>query len=120
MPTVVRRLTALVATPRLGDPSAALLAILGDLCARFGWRRGESTLYRLARRVEFRTGARLAAAGRDALIAAGDGFVIELARDILGRVMKTQYEFTCTNCGHVATEPLWLCPRCNKLDTFNA
>jgi GT2 family glycosyltransferase len=65
MPTVVRRLTALVATPRLGDPSAALLAILGDLCARFGWRRGESTLYRLARRVEFRTGARLAAAGRD-------------------------------------------------------
>ncbi|HEY3294864.1 MAG TPA: tetratricopeptide repeat protein [bacterium] len=48
------------------------------------------------------------------------GHVMELARDILSRVMKTQYEFSCSNCGHVATEPLWLCPRCNKLDTFNA
>lgn len=48
------------------------------------------------------------------------GHVMELARDILSRVMKTQYEFSCTSCGHVATEPLWLCPHCNKLDTFNA
>jgi lipopolysaccharide biosynthesis regulator YciM len=48
------------------------------------------------------------------------GHVMELARDLLGRVMKAQYEFTCTNCGHVATEPLWLCPQCNQLDTFNA
>jgi lipopolysaccharide biosynthesis regulator YciM len=48
------------------------------------------------------------------------GHVLELARDILSRVMKAQYEFTCSNCGFVATEPLWLCPHCNKLDTFNA
>lgn len=65
LPTVVRRLTALVATPRLGDQSAALLASLGDLCGHFGWRLGMSTLYRLARRVELRTGAALAKAGRD-------------------------------------------------------
>lgn len=45
--------------------------------------------------------------------------VMDLARDVLSRVMKTQYEFTCSNCGHVAVEPEWHCPRCNKLDTFN-
>ncbi|MDD5087848.1 MAG: tetratricopeptide repeat protein [bacterium] len=46
--------------------------------------------------------------------------VLELARELLSRVMKEEYEFTCSNCGHVAREPLWLCPRCNKLDTFHA
>lgn len=45
--------------------------------------------------------------------------VLELARDILSRVMKEEYEFTCSDCGHVTREPLWLCPRCNKLDTFH-
>jgi lipopolysaccharide assembly protein B len=45
--------------------------------------------------------------------------VLELAREILTRVMKQQYEFNCSACGFVATGPLWLCPRCNKLDTFN-
>ena len=66
LPTAVRRLTALVATPRLGDTSAALLATLGDVFARVGWSRGESISYRLARRVELRTGAALAMAGRAA------------------------------------------------------
>jgi len=46
--------------------------------------------------------------------------VLELARDILARVMKAQYEFKCSGCGYEAQEPLWLCPRCGKLDTFNA
>jgi len=45
--------------------------------------------------------------------------VLDLARDILARVMKAQYEYTCSSCGHVAGEPLWLCPRCNKVETFN-
>lgn len=47
------------------------------------------------------------------------GRVIELTRDILARVMKTQYEFTCSSCGYVAHEPLWFCPRCSKLDSFH-
>ncbi|MFZ5433401.1 MAG: tetratricopeptide repeat protein [Calditrichota bacterium] len=47
------------------------------------------------------------------------GRVLELVREVLSRVMKEQYEFTCSNCGHKAGEPLWLCPRCNKLDTFH-
>lgn len=47
------------------------------------------------------------------------GRAMEIARDILMRVMKTQYEFTCAGCGYVAAEPMWLCPRCQKLDTFN-
>jgi lipopolysaccharide assembly protein B len=46
--------------------------------------------------------------------------VMTLARDVLARVMTTQYEFSCANCGFVASEPAWLCPKCNKLDTFNA
>ncbi len=65
LPTAIRGLATLVATPRFGDRSAELLAALGDLFARFGWTRGESNAYRLARRVEFRTGAALARAGRD-------------------------------------------------------
>lgn len=47
------------------------------------------------------------------------GKVVDLARDVLQRVMKAQYEFTCSHCGHVVNEPTWLCPRCQKLDTFN-
>jgi glycosyltransferase involved in cell wall biosynthesis len=65
MPAALRRLTALVATPRLGDASAAFLATIGDLFAYSGWSRGELTSYRLARRVELRTGAALAKAGRN-------------------------------------------------------
>ncbi|MBU0507388.1 tetratricopeptide repeat protein [bacterium] len=45
--------------------------------------------------------------------------VLQIAREILARVMKEQYEFTCSSCGNVSTEPLWLCPRCNKLDTYH-
>jgi lipopolysaccharide biosynthesis regulator YciM len=48
-----------------------------------------------------------------------DHRAVDIARDILSRVMKAQYEFTCSSCGYVATEPTWLCPRCQKLDTFN-
>jgi len=65
LPPVIRGLTALIATPRLGDRSAQVLVTLGDLCARFHWIRGESGAYRLARRVEFRTGASLARDGRE-------------------------------------------------------
>lgn len=66
LPMGARKLTEFVSTPRLGDPSAALLVTLGDVFARVGWTRGESMLYRLARRVELRTGAALAKAGREA------------------------------------------------------
>lgn len=51
--------------------------------------------------------------------AGDDRRAVDIARDILARVMKAQYEFTCSSCGYVATEPLWLCPRCQKLDTFH-
>lgn len=44
--------------------------------------------------------------------------VIEMAREILARVMEDHYEFTCSACGYVSHEPLWLCPKCSKLDTF--
>lgn len=64
----VRRLAAVLATPRLGDPSAAVLATFGDLCARLGWARAESAAYRLARRVELRTGAVLARSGQEELL----------------------------------------------------
>lgn len=66
MPAVARWLAALAATPRLGDPSAALLATLGDLFARVRWARGASMAYRLARRVELRTGMAIAMKGRNA------------------------------------------------------
>jgi lipopolysaccharide assembly protein B len=45
--------------------------------------------------------------------------VLALSRDVLSRVMKEGYEFSCSNCNHVSREPLWLCPKCNKLDSFN-
>lgn len=42
----------------------------------------------------------------------------ELSRDILARVMKEAYEFTCAECGHVIREALWHCPKCGVLDSF--
>lgn len=51
---------------------------------------------------------------------AGDSArVLAVGRDILTRVLKEQYEYTCAGCGHVTVEPLWLCPHCTKLDSFN-
>ncbi|RQV98400.1 tetratricopeptide repeat protein [bacterium] len=44
--------------------------------------------------------------------------VIEMVREVLSRVMEDHYEFTCSACGHISREPLWLCPKCSKLDTF--
>lgn len=46
--------------------------------------------------------------------------VMQLSRDLLSRVMKEGYEFKCSNCSNVSDEPLWHCPKCNKLDTYNA
>ena len=45
--------------------------------------------------------------------------VLGLSREILSRVMKEGYDFRCANCGHVSREPLWSCPQCKKLDSFN-
>jgi lipopolysaccharide biosynthesis regulator YciM len=45
--------------------------------------------------------------------------VIEMTRDVLSRVMEDHYEFKCSACGHVLRQPLWQCPECKKLDTFN-
>jgi lipopolysaccharide biosynthesis regulator YciM len=44
--------------------------------------------------------------------------VIEMAREILSRVMEDRYEFTCSACGQKSREPLWQCPACKKLDTY--
>lgn len=66
LPPAVHAVAALVATPRLGDPAAALCVTIGDVAARVGWRRGEQLAYRLARRIELRTGVALAMAGKDA------------------------------------------------------
>ena len=41
-----------------------------------------------------------------------------LSRDILARVMKEAYEFTCSQCGYVSRGALWLCPKCGVLDSF--
>jgi lipopolysaccharide assembly protein B len=46
--------------------------------------------------------------------------VLSLSRDILQRVMHESYEFKCDSCGNVSLEPLWLCPKCNQLDTYHA
>ncbi|MCC6476251.1 tetratricopeptide repeat protein [bacterium] len=45
--------------------------------------------------------------------------VLQMSRDILSRVMKENYEYTCNNCGHVSREPIWHCPKCGKVDTYN-
>jgi GT2 family glycosyltransferase len=65
LPVPARAVVRLLSRARLGDPSAAFFATLGELLGRLGWRRGESVAYRLARRIELRTGAILAMAGRD-------------------------------------------------------
>jgi len=44
--------------------------------------------------------------------------LVTLTRDILARVMKEAYEFTCSECRHVTREPLWHCPKCGALDSF--
>ncbi|MCB9366974.1 MAG: tetratricopeptide repeat protein [Calditrichaeota bacterium] len=45
--------------------------------------------------------------------------VLSMSRDVLSRVMKENYEYSCSNCGHVSRDPLWLCPQCHKVDSFN-
>lgn len=45
--------------------------------------------------------------------------VLVLSREILARVLKEGYDYTCTNCGHVSREPVWSCPKCKALDSFN-
>ncbi|MCB1059792.1 MAG: tetratricopeptide repeat protein [Calditrichaeota bacterium] len=45
--------------------------------------------------------------------------VLNMSRDVLSRVMKENYEYSCSNCGNVSHEPLWVCPKCNKVDSYN-
>ncbi|MCL4306112.1 tetratricopeptide repeat protein [bacterium] len=45
--------------------------------------------------------------------------VLNMSRDVLSRVMKENYEYSCSSCGHVSREPIWLCPQCHKVDTYN-
>ncbi|MBK6765809.1 MAG: hypothetical protein IPG71_05610 [bacterium] len=45
--------------------------------------------------------------------------VLNMSRDVLSRVMKESYEYSCSSCGHISREPMWVCPQCNKVDTFN-
>lgn len=44
--------------------------------------------------------------------------LIALSRDLLSRVMKEAYEFTCSECGYVSRGALWHCPKCGALDSF--
>ena len=45
--------------------------------------------------------------------------VLNMSRDVLTRVMKESYEYTCSSCGNVSREPIWHCPKCNKVDSYN-
>ncbi len=45
--------------------------------------------------------------------------VLNMSRDVLSRVMKENYEYSCSNCGNVSREPLWVCPKCSKVDSYN-
>ncbi|NUO18601.1 hypothetical protein HUU59_04060 [bacterium] len=45
--------------------------------------------------------------------------VLQMSRDVLSRVMKENYEYSCSSCGNISREPLWMCPKCSKVDTYN-
>jgi lipopolysaccharide biosynthesis regulator YciM len=45
--------------------------------------------------------------------------VLSVSRDILSRVMKEGYDYRCHSCGYISHEPLWNCPKCKQLDTFD-
>lgn len=45
--------------------------------------------------------------------------VLNMSREVLSRVMKENYEYACSNCGNVSREPVWVCPKCNKVDSYN-
>lgn len=45
--------------------------------------------------------------------------VLNMSRDVLSRVMKENYEYACSSCGNVSREPLWVCPKCSKVDSYN-
>jgi len=65
LPLAARGAAWLLGRPSVGDVSGNLLLMLGDGLARLGWEDGHTSVYRLARKVELRTGAALAMAGRD-------------------------------------------------------
>jgi lipopolysaccharide biosynthesis regulator YciM len=44
--------------------------------------------------------------------------LLALSKDLLSRVMKEAYEFTCSECGYVSRGALWHCPKCGALDSF--
>ncbi len=69
LPAVPRAVVALFGRSHFGDAAASVAATIGELCARVHWIRAERASYRLARRIELRTGASLAMAGRDAELA---------------------------------------------------
>ncbi|MHB1509201.1 MAG: glycosyltransferase [Acidimicrobiales bacterium] len=68
LPRSAKTLVKLAARRGIGDLSAAVLATLGGTAGVVGWQASESRLYRLARRIELRTGAVLAAAGNFAAL----------------------------------------------------
>ena len=45
--------------------------------------------------------------------------VLELAHDLLERVMTDEYHFKCSNCGRTTTEPTWFCPQCRTWDSYD-
>ena len=65
LPRAARGAVWLLGRPSVGDASANLLVMFGNGLARLGRPADHTSLYRLARRVELRTGAALAMTGRD-------------------------------------------------------
>ena len=45
--------------------------------------------------------------------------VLELAHDLLERVMTDEYHFKCSSCGRTTTEPTWFCPQCRTWDSYD-
>ncbi len=42
-----------------------------------------------------------------------------LVIEILDRVLVEEPFYTCSDCGYRTKEPVWRCPQCSALDTFN-
>lgn len=43
---------------------------------------------------------------------------IELAEDILTQSLNRSKMYTCSQCGHESSDPLWHCPSCHAWDSF--
>ena len=42
-----------------------------------------------------------------------------LVIEVLDRVLIEEPQFTCTQCGYQTREPIWRCPKCSSLASFD-